>query len=347
MSPSGRRTVPAVGCASVRRRHPAVIPSRGKNNRDACDRYGHGHDGGRDQSGSAHRARPERGCARGRAAGTGHSANDEPLQGGEREQRRHHAQQAPLPAQLVAEHAAARAIAEVTAQRRPPKRGPTQCGQLLADLRARSFAGAAAGLERRSGLVGQRLDLLATTSQTLRDLVVGDVAQLGEHERGALVVRQPRQIGQHGTELVTHADRGGHVIDRGLGLILYGPHPAGAQQRQAAMASDPIQPRAKGARTLAARDLRPRDQERLLHDVLGVLARAQHPAAELEQRPSVALEQLLEGTPGALLDLLNQTPIGDQRQRCNRSERPVLDQCAVRAHVRAASRIAPLESSPR
>jgi hypothetical protein len=88
-------------------------------------------------------------------------------------------------------------------------------------------------------------DLPARAVEKPSDLLVGDVAERGEDERGALVVWQPRQVPQQGARFVTRDHLGRRAVDVGFGRVWDGPRPAGAKPIQSAMASDPIEPRTK------------------------------------------------------------------------------------------------------
>ena len=64
---------------------------------------------------------------------------------------------------------------------------------------------------------------------------------------------------------------------------------------EAAVAGDPIEPRADGDRALVGEHRAVGVDEDLLEDVLGVLGGAQHLAAEAEQARLVALDECVEG----------------------------------------------------
>jgi hypothetical protein len=62
----------------------------------------------------------------------------------------------------------------------------------------------------------------------------------------------------------------------------------------------------------------------------------------------VSVDQRLERAFGAVPDLLDQTPIcGQPSEGRDRNELAVPNEYGVRAHVGAASRTAPLKSTPR
>jgi hypothetical protein len=77
------------------------------------------------------------------------------------------------------------------------------------------------------------------------------------------------------------------------------PPPAPLQRGQARVRGDPVQPRPHRGPPLEAAERPPRPQVRLLHQVLGLVGRAQHPVAVRQQLPSEYAGQLGEiGTGG-------------------------------------------------
>ena len=46
---------------------------------------------------------------------------------------------------------------------------------------------------------------------------MADIAELGQHQRRALVLRQPRQAGEDGSQLLAYVELGGEPVDRLLG----------------------------------------------------------------------------------------------------------------------------------
>ena len=69
-------------------------------------------------------------------------------------------------------------------------------GDLLADCSARGLAGLATLQESRSCLKNQSLHLRCLTVEHLGDLDVAEVADLGEHERRALLLREVVHVGE-------------------------------------------------------------------------------------------------------------------------------------------------------
>jgi hypothetical protein len=68
-----------------------------------------------------------------------------------------------------------------------------------------------------------------------------------------------------------------------------------AQVVQAAIARDPVEPRARVDRAVVGEDRVEGGGENLLEDILRILGRAEHVAAEREQPRLVTLEERVEG----------------------------------------------------
>src|SRR5262249_46563811 len=159
------------------------------------------------------RAAEDAPSARGRAGALAAEAAEQELEPGER-RNGHETRPAPAGPDLVAEALAAGAVAQVATQRCTPQRGAAKGRQLLANLCTRRLARVSAGDERGARLESERLDLLARAAEKLGDLLVRNAAELGEHERGALVVRQPSDVGQDRSELLTRDDLGRKIAGR-------------------------------------------------------------------------------------------------------------------------------------
>ena len=123
-----------------------------------------------------------------------------------------------------------------------------------------------------------------------------EVGELGQHERGALVLGQLGDVAEQGAQVRPLLDGGAEAVDGRLGVLGgHGLGPAGREHREAAVAGDRVQPWAHLVRA-AARDQRPvRAQEGLLEGVLGFLGGAEHVPAEAQQRTVVAVVEGLEG----------------------------------------------------
>ena len=113
---------------------------------------------------------------------------------------------------------------------------------------------------------------------------MGEVADLREHERGALVVGQARDVAEQLAQVGALLDAGAEALGRGLELLDgHGRGLAGREHREAAVAGDGEQPRAQ----LVGRALGDQGavgaQEGLLERVLALVLGAEHVAAEAEQ----------------------------------------------------------------
>jgi hypothetical protein len=92
-------------------------------------------------------------------------------------------------------------------------------GELRADVGTRRLTGRAVGGKRGPGLEHQRLDLLPIASKDPCDLLPRDVAELGEDERDALVIWQPRDVGQRPAQVLAGDHLGGQTVDGRLGQL--------------------------------------------------------------------------------------------------------------------------------
>jgi hypothetical protein len=206
--------------------------------------------------------------------------------------------------------AAAGAFAQVPAQRGAPQRTGAQALELGADLRARRVARLAAGDQRAAALEDERLHLVARHAQHGADLVVRAGAELGEHERGALVLGQAGEVGQQVAQVLAALDGAREVLGRRLvgrgERVLAAP----AQQREAAVAGDRVEPRAQVDGLVGADEVAVRRHEGVLDGVLGLLGRAQHVAAEPEDAAQVAVVEHLEGGLGARADGRDEAVVG-------------------------------------
>ena len=120
---------------------------------------------------------------------------------------------------------------------------PRRFGDLLADLLARRLARLAAGRERRPRLEHQRLHLLPRHVQHERDLVVGDGPELGQHERGALLLGQARDVAEQVAHVLAPLRLGREVLGGRRLVVAQRALAAGAQHREAAVAGDRVEPR--------------------------------------------------------------------------------------------------------
>ena len=167
--------------------------------------------------------------------------------------------------------------------------------ELFTDLLARGAARVALGDQRRARLKDERLDLAGGTSDRRCDLRMAQIAQLEEHERLALVVGQPPEVGHELPQLSTPPDVGGEPIDAELELVdRHRRLTAGRKHRAAAVARDREQPRPHSVRRPPRTQRAVSAHEGLLQCVLAVLTVAEHAAADRQQRGVMALVEDLE-----------------------------------------------------
>jgi hypothetical protein len=87
------------------------------------------------------------------------------------------------------------------------------------------------------------------------DVLVRDVAQLGEDERRALVFRQPGQVGQDATQLLAPVDLHAEAVASRLGHLAHRTLAPSAQQREAPVSRDAVQPWPQRLRPLRAHEV--------------------------------------------------------------------------------------------
>jgi hypothetical protein len=107
-------------------------------------------------------------------------------------------------------------------------------GELLADLDAWGRARVARAHQPLARLEDERLDLLAPHPEHGRDLRVRLVAELEEHQRGALVVGQALQLVDQLAQVRPELDLGRHPLERpdlGRQAVGRGPRPLRPQGR--------------------------------------------------------------------------------------------------------------------
>ena len=175
---------------------------------------------------------------------------------------------------------------------------PARIRQPLADLRTGTLASAPAPIEPLAGLEDEGLDLVATDSEHGRDLLVRLVAEFEQHERRALIGRQPLNVLDDLAQLLSAREQTRGTINRGT----LSAHPiairdlaARAQLREAAVTRDRVQPRPQRTVAPTAAKRVVCRHERQLQRVLAPLSASQHVHTEAEQRRTVTVENLLEG----------------------------------------------------
>ena len=164
-------------------------------------------------------------------------------------------------------------------------------------LRAGALPRRAAAHQPLPRLEDQRLDVLASHVEHARDLGVRVVPELEQHERSALVVRQPLDVLDEFPQLLAACDQARRTVElRTLDddRVAAGVLANRAQLREAAIARDRVEPRAQrvGAPTAAERLVR--RGERQLQRVLSPFTTPQHVHAEAEQASPVPVDDLLK-----------------------------------------------------
>ena len=195
---------------------------------------------------------------------------------------------------LLAEVAAAGALAEVAAKIGSAQRATALGRELLADLRAVCLACVAACYERLTGLVHQRLDLLPRNAERLADLFVAEGIDLREDERRALVVGQPAHVDDQIAQVLAPLHLCRETLSRRLAELGGGLIAARAEDRVAAVARDREQPRAEMDLLLRGDQVVVRGEEGVLDGILGFLRIPEHMPAERQDAPMVAVIDHLE-----------------------------------------------------
>ncbi|HZC13893.1 MAG TPA: hypothetical protein VE270_07725 [Thermoleophilaceae bacterium] len=143
------------------------------------------------------------------------------------------------------------------------------------------------------------------------DLGVVEVASLRKHERGLLTFGEVVEVCEQLPQLATRLDFLGEPRRGDLLHFLNRRFPAGAQDREAAVARDDVEPRLDLRRLLIALQGSKSRGKGLLKRVLGVLPRPQDVATECEQPAVVAVVDDLEGGIVAPLGLGGETLVAE------------------------------------
>jgi hypothetical protein len=124
---------------------------------------------------------------------------------------------------------------------------------------------------------------------------VGQGPELGQDEGLALVLGKALKVGDHVAQVLATLDLRREPLDGGLGHVVERPLLAlGAQQRETAVAGDRVEPGLELDRLGRAGEVAVGGDERVLDDVLGLLAGADHVPCEGEDASVVAVEDRLE-----------------------------------------------------
>ena len=192
-------------------------------------------------------ARPERGeqsPASGAAptadAGRGQSALLEPEGRRHRKRERQHLALSP---HVLAELGAARALAQVPAERSPAQLAGGRGRECLADLSAGDLSRAAILDQGGASLKDECLHLFGLAIEHLGDVSVIERPELREDQRGLLLLREVLEVGEELAELGTLLDLLGEADRRALALDLaHCQLPPGPQHAEAAIAGDRVEP---------------------------------------------------------------------------------------------------------
>ena len=150
-------------------------------------------------------ARVSDACGRGRVGcrPVPEDRDREPRAGRDRE---HGRERLALGGERELEVAAARAQPQVPAQRPAAQFAAARDGQLFADLQAGRAERVAVGEQRAARLVDERLDLAHLAPNDRRDRGVGQVVELGQQQRRALVLGQPADAGDELAQILAAGD---------------------------------------------------------------------------------------------------------------------------------------------
>ena len=289
---------------------------------------------GRDGRGAGHRrgGAAARGGRRGGARRAGAARTDlgqseleqnRLLQQQDRAEREDRCERAVVRAELRAESAATIAVLDMAANR-CRQRGDPLGGraELEADLVAGQLAGFGSLGEADAGTDQQRLDARHRRVHHVRDLLIRQRVHLAQHECRTLRLRQMPDVLDEQAELLPLVD----LLARRLpGVGKMRVHRVHADRRvapqvvQRAVARNAIEPRPCVDLARVGEDRVERGREDLLEDVLGVLARAEHVAAERQQPRLVARDQRFERRLLAAAGQLDQPLVAREPKQGRRS----------------------------
>jgi hypothetical protein len=124
-----------------------------------------------------------------------------------------------LSTNLFPEGPACGAICDVAAQWRSPESRPAGQRQLLTDLLAGGRTRLALAGERLAGLVHERLHLLRADIEDRGDLAMGVRTELGQQQRGALVLGQLAEVDEQLAQVLTPLDLLGQTLGGRLHVL--------------------------------------------------------------------------------------------------------------------------------
>jgi len=245
--------------------------------------------------------------------------DQKPLDGGDQANRQEGGKEAVVAAQLLSEGAARLAGAEVAAV------GGGKLGQPLR-LLAKLFPDLLAAEGPRFGGLGkgdprphqQRLHGGNGGLHRLGDLLVGEVVQLPQQQRGPLALGKLADVLDEMADTLLLEDPIAYRLGVGAQVDVHRVDAGGrgaAQLVEAAVAGDPVKPRPDVDRPIVGNQGVVGGDEYLLQDVLGVLLAAQHVSAEGKEPGAVPLDQDLEGPLVAGPGQGNQPLLGGKPQQ--------------------------------
>jgi hypothetical protein len=174
-------------------------------------------------------------------------------------------------------------------------------GEMLADVATGLVARLAPTAQGRARLEDQCPHLVGSAADHLRHLGVLEVPELGEHERGPLLLGQAPDVAEKGAQVVALL----HLLRQGRDPIcqVLGRHlTAGAPHVQAAVSRRRVEPCAQVPRRSAGVQLPVGGAEGVLDRVLRLLTRPEQVPGQRQQSTMVAIVERLEGVLVAVLD---------------------------------------------
>ena len=218
---------------------------------------------------------------------------------GERADRHQRGERLAVPAKLGAVVAAALAVLHVEAGRARHLPEPLgRLGELQVDLVAGQVAALACVGQGHAGPDQERLDRGDRRVHRDRDLLVGEGVDLAQEQRAPLRLGQPLDVQDERPELSALLDL---LRNRGAVLVRVDVHRVLALRHglakvvEAAVAGDAVEPRPRVDRAVVGQDRLVGGDVDLLEDVLGVLGRGEHSAAEGKEPHVVAVDERFEG----------------------------------------------------
>ena len=162
----------------------------------------------------------------------------------------------------------------------------TRRRKLGADVATRDRPRAPGAGERLARLEDQRLHLVGAHADDVADLLVGEIVELGEHERRALILGEASQVDEQLAQVLAGLHLLGEPVgDVGESVGLgQGPLALRAQRADALVARDRVEPRPQRDRLIGAAQPAVGGEEGLLDRVLGFLPVADEMAAEGQDR---------------------------------------------------------------